>query len=122
MAHSAYWQTIDSTPEEWEARAKAAAARLQGARAVADACALLGVLGYLSDPGAVLRKVHAAFERVVLSYAAVPLTPEKLAKGRCNSLGPDELRRLIGEAGFTVVLETRLPTSELLFELRSTNA
>jgi hypothetical protein len=86
----------------------------------ADACALLGVLGYLADPGAVLKKVQAAYPRVVLSYASVPLTPAKLAHGRLNSLSPHEVRRLIDEAGFTVVRETRLLSSELLFELRST--
>jgi hypothetical protein len=86
----------------------------------ADACALLGVLGYLSDPEAMLRKVRAAFPRVVLSYASVPLTGAKLARGRRNSLSPLELRRLIAEVGFTVVREGRLPSNELLFDLRVT--
>ena len=67
-----------------------------------------------------LKKVQAAYPRVVLSYASVPLTSAKLAHGRLNSLSPPEVRRLIDEAGFTVVRETRLLSSELLFELRST--
>ena len=88
----------------------------------ADTCTLLGVIGYLYDPAALLRKVHTAFPRVVLSYATVAMTPKKRAQDRRNSLSPGEVRRLIAEAGFTVVRETELATSELLFDLRSTSA
>jgi hypothetical protein len=163
----AYWHAIDQTPWEWDARARVAAARLAGARAIADlgcgtmvlerylapgqtyipvdlaarddrtlvvdfdldplpaidadACALLGVLGYLKDPGSFLRAVGAAFPRTVTSYVAVPLTPKKRATGRCNLMSPKEIRALFAAADLRIVWQVRLPSGEELFDLRSSS-
>jgi hypothetical protein len=88
----------------------------------ADACALLGLLGYLRAPDSLLQAVSAAFPRAVASYMAVPLTPEKLAKGRCNAMSPAEIRQLFAAAELRIVREAKLPSGEELFELRRSSA
>jgi hypothetical protein len=85
----------------------------------ADACVLLGVVSYLFDVPAVLVKLHAAFDRIVLSYhvCAVDEIDSRLENGWVNHFRYDELKALFQAARFTVVREAVIEDSEYLFEL-----
>lgn len=70
-----------------------------------DAIVLLGVLEYLYDPLAALRKVGAAAQSVVLSYC-VPCRPDpqphRRARGWTNALSEQDLTSATGAAGLSL--------------------
>jgi hypothetical protein len=83
----------------------------------ADACALLGVLPYLFEPRAVLRKVHRSFARAVVSYNTDTDLEVRLGHGWVNHLDYDAVLRLFREAGFDVARERVMERDHYLFEL-----
>ena len=87
------------------------------APAAADACALLGVLAYLFDPLAVMRKVRASFARAVVSYNVRPEMGIRLANGWVNHLDHAGVLALFDAAGLTVVQQLALSETHYLFEL-----
>jgi Domain of unknown function (DUF4915) len=87
------------------------------APAAADACALLGVLGYLFDPLCVLRKVRATFARAVVSYNFQSEMELRLANGWVNHLDRAALLALFEAAGLRVEQQLALSPTHSLFEL-----
>jgi hypothetical protein len=83
----------------------------------ADTCTLLGVLGYLYDPAAALRKTAQRFTRGLLSYESVELNAKAIARGRRNGLALRDLRTMIEDAGWRIAGEARLTSGEQLFDL-----
>lgn len=90
------------------------------APAAADACALLGVLGYLFDPLNVLRKVRSTYGRVVVSYNVQPEMGIRLANGWVNHLDYAGILALFDAAGFTVAQHIALGETHYLFDLLRT--
>jgi hypothetical protein len=80
-------------------------------------CTLLGVLTYLYDPAAALRKVAERFSRCLLSYDVAPLDATLVAKGRRNTISLRNLKTMIGDAGWRIAGEVRLTSGEQLFDL-----
>lgn len=87
----------------------------------ADMVTALGVLEYIFEPGAFLKRVHGWKKTVLMSYCATEAIGDRERRrslGWVNDLSRTELEGLFAEAGFAVERADRIDAVQWLYRLR----